>query len=958
VSAGAGGTIPREFVEGLLTLPAPQQSTALRNANLLDADGLNALLDVAEDLMHSDPGKAHGLTELGSTAAEVCNLPATAARSAYIRLQTHFARGEFDAALRMARTAYERYMACGRRLDALRTHVGRMNVLLELGLYQEALDDGQGVLDALDAADEFGATPTHRQHEMLIGLVHQNRGGCFEYMGRYEAALEAYGVAEERFRAIGEHERVGEILDNRGAILLSLGRGNEALKAHEAAARVFIEADLTLSYAKALCNIGEANRQLADYRSSLAAFEKARSLYEDLEELTDKSLLMLDHANVYLDLNLYPEALGAYQKATPLLDSVGMAHDRARALWGTGVAFAAISELEEAERALAEAAEHFASVGNSPLLSGVKLDLSLVQEKRGASDAALADAKRALDLVQEKDWSVGRVFAHLRLVDLLLPDAGKAEPHLIEARRLAERIALPQLRHRLNERLGRLRRLQGDDEEALVVLEEAIDEIERLRHTFTHESMRASFLQDKTGAYEELLQIRLSSWAESDPRGVFAVAERAKSRGLVDLLTGVAREPAQTADEPLQERIRSLQADLNATYNQLLGVGEVAPRAPLPDLHGRTLELERELSELRLRTVPATSDPFITAAPPDVWEELPSDVTLLAYHITGDEIIAFVGGRDQFRIVRDCGSAGLVAQLLRQLDVQWDRMGAGQVFVGRHVEHLARVTQRVLASLYGELVAPLEPLLGASSPGEDGPQKITIIPHGLLHQVPFHALYDGEAYLLDRFEVSYAPSATVFSLCQKRVPRGSERALIVSVTDPLIPHVAGEARAVVSHLPGAEVLADGLATMDAIGEKAPGCGILHLACHGMFRGDNPMFSSLKLHDGWLTAADVLRLGLGGALVTLSACESARNRVLAGDEIVGLARGFLGAGAATLVASLWLVQDETTSWMMERWYARMRDGAGRTTALREAQLALKERCPHPYYWAPFVLIGQR
>jgi CHAT domain-containing protein len=154
------------------------------------------------------------------------------------------------------------------------------------------------------------------------------------------------------------------------------------------------------------------------------------------------------------------------------------------------------------------------------------------------------------------------------------------------------------------------------------------------------------------------------------------------------------------------------------------------------------------------------------------------------------------------------------------------------------------------------------------------------------------------------------------------------------------------------------LLADGRATTGAIGERAPGCGILHLACHGMFRGDNPMFSSLKLHDGWLTAAGVLGLDLGGALVTLSACESALNRVLAGDEIVGLTRGFLGAGAATLVASLWLVQDETTSWMMERWYARMRDGARWTTALHEAQLALKERRPHPYYWAPFVLIGQR
>ena len=163
-----------------------------------------------------------------------------------------------------------------------------------------------------------------------------------------------------------------------------------------------------------------------------------------------------------------------------------------------------------------------------------------------------------------------------------------AEPHLIEARLLSERLALPQLRQRFNERLGRLRRLQGNEEEALVVLEEAIDEIERLRDTVTHESMRASFLLDKTGAYEELLQIHLSRWAESDPRGVFAVAERAKSRGLVDLLTGVAREPAQTADEPLQERIRNLQADLNATYNQLLGVGEAMPGTPLPDLHGRT----------------------------------------------------------------------------------------------------------------------------------------------------------------------------------------------------------------------------------------------------------------------------------------------------------------------------------------------------------------------------------
>jgi CHAT domain-containing protein len=178
------------------------------------------------------------------------------------------------------------------------------------------------------------------------------------------------------------------------------------------------------------------------------------------------------------------------------------------------------------------------------------------------------------------------------------------------------------------------------------------------------------------------------------------------------------------------------------------------------------------------------------------------------------------------------------------------------------------------------------------------------------------------------------------------------------VSDSLIPAVTQEARAVSRHLPGAEVLSDRHATVEALHTQAPGRGVLHLACHGLFRADSPMFSSLKLHDGWLTAADVMGLNLEGALVTLSACESGRSDVYAGDELIGLTRGFLGAGAATLVASLWLVQDETTAWLMERWYEQLRNGVGRAAALRNAQLALKERFPHPYYWAPFVLIGQR
>jgi tetratricopeptide (TPR) repeat protein len=951
------------LLEELFALPTlEQRSTFLRTVGLLDAEGLERLLDFADRLIHSDPGKAQRLAALCADLADLVGAPSAAPRASYIRGQTHAANGELGAALRMAEAAHAGYIACGKNLEALRTHVGRMSVLLELGLYQEALDAGQVVLDALDGRSELAITPTREQSDLLTALVHQNRGICYEYMGRYEDALGAYAVAEENYRALGMTERLGEILDNRGAILLLLGRGKEALAAHEAAAGVFAAAGLTLSHATALSNIGEANRQLADYRRSLDAFERARRLHDSLDALADEGFLLIDTAGAYLELNLYAEALAAYQKAHGVLRHAGMGHDRARALWGMGSTLIARSEFEEAETALAEAADLFAAADNVPLLSGVMLEQAALQEARGDHGTAVATARRALDLVSGKDWSVQRVYAHLRLADLLLPDAAEAESHLLEARRLAERLALPHLRYRLNERLGSLRRLQGRDEEARVLLETAVEEIERLRGTVAHETMRASFLRDKITAYEELLNLYLARGGEEGSHSAFAIAERAKSRALVDLLTGVVKESATPADDALEGRIRDLQSDLNVTYTQMFeGTDDDGHGTPLPDLRGRAIELEREISQLRLR-VSATSDLFAPPAVSDSLENPPSDVTLLAYHLVGDEIVAFLQGQGGIRVVRNTGSVAAVERLVQQLDVQWDRLGAGREFAERHMTLLERLTQRVLSSLYGELIESLEPLLkeivDPTSDRNAASRKLVIVPHGLLHRVPFHALLDGGSYLLERFEVSYAPSAKVYSLCQKRSSRGFDKALVVGVADPSIPAVAEETQAVVRHLPAAELLGDQQATVEALRLKAPGCGLLHLACHGMFRVDNPMFSSLKVGDGWLAASDVIRLDLAGALVTLSACESGRNEVYAGDELMGLTRAFLGAGATTLVASLWLVQDETTAELMENWYAHLSEGVGRATALRSAQLALKDKYPHPYYWAPFVLIGQR
>ncbi|HEY3475094.1 MAG TPA: CHAT domain-containing protein, partial [Anaerolineales bacterium] len=134
--------------------------------------------------------------------------------------------------------------------------------------------------------------------------------------------------------------------------------------------------------------------------------------------------------------------------------------------------------------------------------------------------------------------------------------------------------------------------------------------------------------------------------------------------------------------------------------------------------------------------------------------------------------------------------------------------------------------------------------------------------------------------------------------------------------------------------------------------------VLHMACHGRFRHDNPLFSSLQLSDTWLTVRDTYRLDLRRCeLVTLSACETGVNAVAPGDEWIGLARGFFSAGAPSLLVSQWIVDDESTAELMILFYSRLQEGTSPASALRYAQCQLLKTKPHPFFWAPFVLMGR-
>jgi len=164
-------------------------------------------------------------------------------------------------------------------------------------------------------------------------------------------------------------------------------------------------------------------------------------------------------------------------------------------------------------------------------------------------------------------------------------------------------------------------------------------------------------------------------------------------------------------------------------------------------------------------------------------------------------------------------------------------------------------------------------------------------------------------------------------------------------------------RSVAAILPGAELFIGPEASESLLREKGRHSRAIHIATHGNFRQDNPMFSGIRLGESYLSLYDLYQLHLQADLVTLSGCATGLNVVAAGDELLGLIRGFLFAGARSLLLSLWDVHDRTTADLMKSFYGRFCGGQDKATSLQGAMQELRERYAHPYYWAPFVLVGR-
>ena len=468
---------------------------------------------------------------------------------------------------------------------------------------------------------------------------------------------------------------------------------------------------------------------------------------------------------------------------------------------------------------------------------------------------------------------------------------------------------------------------------------------------------RAGFLEldERLSVYDAAIRLHLK---RGEPRHAFQLAERAKARALVDALALRSRGmpvPAETAaTRALADELESLRRRYDRLSSTLFD-----PR-PHDDLagsavNGQPAALQRELALCQLR-IGAVLDELRLADARSL-DHLPelqgkvhspirflaSDTALVQYAVLGDDIVIFVLRRGH--PVAAQLVSGATAETARLLSALTLNVRTALVRPAAGLEPLA---QKVLQRLHALLIAPVAHLLESC-------RRLVIVPHGILHRVPFAALHDGASYLVESAELALAPSASAVRYWRRpHLDSVSRAPLVISHSaDGSFPGAVDEGDRVADLLGGVR-LGESEATLDNVRENMARATIVHLAAHGQSLPDVPLLSYVRLADGRLAALDFLDLPLDCDLVTLSACESGQAVVAPGDQPVGLTRSILCAGARSVLQSLWRLDDRLTAELMAEFYTQLRSGVGRAAALRAAQVRVLRSGTHP----PGILGGIR
>jgi CHAT domain-containing protein/tetratricopeptide (TPR) repeat protein len=864
---------------------------------------------------------------------------------------------EIDRAL----TAYEAARDLYLQID---NPQGAAQALQKIGQIQAV----QGNISAARATYE-SAIEQLRQTEDSVNLVLTSFRlvQLEQAQGLHEAALTRLAalrpiIANDLAPAIREQAETNVLMLTVQS-LQTLGRLPEAFAAVEHLRDLARALELRTMEVTALNTMGQIHRTAGRLETSLATHQQAAQLARDANLSIDLGETLNYIANIYGRQGRYDEALGALEEARTLLRDHSL---EVVTLMNTGTLHTRRNDLEAARAAYQEALA-VPGDGDSRLdFEGeVRGALANIDRMQGRYDEALEHGARGLSRAREQGDPV-LIGSALNMVGLIHSDMGNSdqamayyEEALIQTRKAGNRLQ----EITILSNLGFEHQEQDRPAEALHSFVASLDLLEEVRAAAGNEEARMGIATSYTYEYAQAVQL---AHQQGQDELAFSLSERGRARAFLDSLATGEIQLADTEANELLERERGAYAGRQTARDAFARARIQTPgdAALLADLEAQLQRAETAYAQV-LEEIAAFSEQEAAAletlianrreavlSVDELQEQIDADTTLVSYFVGAEATLAFVVTRDALQVeTLPVGRDALQTevQALRAFD-----------FIDETETHPAPAI-----TLYQHLIAPLEPHLTTS--------HLTIVPHGVLHYLPFAALSDGERFLVDAYTLTRLPAASARAFLNLEATAAPEDAVLVLANPdgpPVVPGVA-EAAQTIAGLFGVTPFLQDAATEETLHTHAGQSRIVHLGAHGTFDSKNPLNSYLQLqpdaaNDGQLTVAEVYGLDLAQAdLVVLSACETLVDQrtnpddplaVTAGDDLVGLTRAFFFAGTPTVVATLWQVEDAPSRLLMERFYAYLRHGTDKATALRQAQRDVRRIYPHPYHWAGFVLTG--
>lgn len=896
-----------------------------------DATIVDALKAAVDDLAHSAPAEAvERACELAAYADRSGDpVPRAVARICVGNALLWSERYEdslsaYDDAQRIAHEA-------GNAVLAARCGIGKIGALLRLSRYADALTLAEQVRPVL-AAD-----PGSR---LLAARVDGQAAVVLRHLADYPTALARYERAAAVAREMGEAGTadLATLLTNQGFLLATIGCHRDAVPVLEDAREAALRAGRPLAAARAEGALGHAHLRTGRYTRALHHFDRAAELFDRAGLVGEAAVFWTCSLECWLYLG---HARRVQFEAPRILERAGMHLSSSEAgvlRYLAGLAHRYRGEVDRAHECIEDALARFESSGRSEWAVRARLALVPIHIQSGEAAVAerlLCQAQTALAAMGD---AVGQGRAHLIASDLHRA-AGRRDEAVRAARRgwqVGGRVHADWLVSAAHRRLADL----SSGTRRLYYLLCGVRAAERILSGIPAD-LRSGYFAETRALFEGAVA---SLCEAGDAERAWEMAQRAKARGMAEIVAGLsplhlaARSPAD----------QELVAEINRLLDAHRGAVHRSEFHPDTDTHlsaGATNAIQELIWQLQARNAAYAEEASLLGA---AWKParpaLDPRTALVEWFSIGDEIVALVLAAQSVRVIREVASVAELHTRLGLLGLGMRAYAAGK----SRDERAERAAYRALEHLGDVLVGPLRDAIARHS-------RLIVAPHGLLHGVPFHALaVDGEP-LWSSHEVSYVPSGAVLSLLRRR---GADRPLPpLVVADTLggrLPHVQREAEEITRLLRSDPVTSP---TRERFLASLAGAGVVHVAAHCRFDRDVPLLSAIHLTGGPVTAADLLEARTPAALVVCSGCETGAHRVLPGDELMGFARAWFHAGAASLVLSLWPVVDASTNRLMRRFYERLLTGESAPTALRHAALSLRdEGYAHPLHWAPFIFVG--